>query len=82
MPTSNACDVQGGRQRRGGAPLTLQDLRDVLADQHIVVPVDRMDLVFQEFILLQRQRALINGIVERNDLAVIHTVISRAAGAI
>jgi hypothetical protein len=41
-----------------------------------------MDLVFQEFILLQRQRALINGIVERNDLAVIHTVISRAAGAI
>lgn len=55
---------------------------DALAEQRIVVPLDRMDLVLHEFTVLQRQRALINGIVESDGLSGIHTVISRSRGAL
>lgn len=82
MPTSNACDAQADIPRRAGGALTLQDLREALADQHIPLPIGRMDSVFQEIILLQRQRALVNCIVGRNELSDIHTVISRATKAL
>ncbi|RBL83944.1 hypothetical protein DDE05_27230 [Streptomyces cavourensis] len=66
----------------GGDQQSLQGLMDALAEQCIVVPLDRMDLVLHEFSVLQRQRALINGIVESDGLSGIHTVIARSRGAL
>lgn len=88
MPTSSGCSGRANSEGQahivghGGDQQSLQGLLDALAEQRIVVPLDRMDLVLHEFTVLQRQRALINGVVESEGLSGIHTVISRSRGAL
>ncbi|MCU6619403.1 hypothetical protein SB816_19630 [Achromobacter sp. SIMBA_011] len=87
MPTSSGCSGRANSEGQAhivgqGDQQSLQGLLDALAEQRIVVPLDRMDLVLHEFTVLQRQRALINGVVESEGLSGIHTVISRSRGAL
>lgn len=88
MPTSSGCEGQPRSEGQvhnlshGGDQQSLLGLMDALAEQRIVVPLDRMDLVLHEFTVLQRQRALINSIVESDGLSGIHAVISRSRGAL